>query len=237
MSLRFATILGLCVGALGAGGCSDSQLGLPCETIGEEVCEDTFLLRCNGTEWLKLADCDHTCVEGTGTLHTELAGDETWACEDSPHVVDRVLTIPDGATLTVTAGTEVRVVRGARIDTTPSSQLVATGVEGAEVLFTSDDNTQGGFGGLNQGGLNLFGGPDAASVLDFVIVERATNGIGVLGLSADNDAPDIQNSTFRDNEGWGILVRGCVGTVDIPDFEQANNRFYENGEGAVSTCQ
>ncbi len=222
---------------LTAGACGDSQLGLPCDTIGEEQCEEQVLIRCNGEEWYKVADCDHSCVDGPGTMHDALSGDETWACADSPHVVEAVLTVPDGATLTVETGAEVRIVRGSRIDTTPSSQLVAAGVEGAEVLFTSDDNTQGGFGGLNQGGLNLFAGPDAASVLDYVIIERAVHGLGVLGLDGSNQAPAITNSTFRDNEHWGILVRGCVGDVAVPDFAQGNNRFYENGDGPVSECQ
>lgn len=240
LSVPFAVVV-IVGGGVGLSACGGGLEGTPCEDIGAEACEETALFRCNGEEWLKQGDCSWQCLEGAApNVHTEVGAGEVWSCEDGPHVVSGVLTVPDGQTLTVAAGAEIRIERGGRIDTTASSAVVAEGTEGTPILVTSDDGTGGGFGAMNQGGLNLFARASAAdaSHLAHVIVERGLHGISVLGLSAENVAPVLEGCTFRDNEGWGVLVRGCQGEVSIPDYEGSfDNRFFENGEGAVSSCQ
>lgn len=217
--------------------------GLPCDTVGEEACETTALYVCDGNRFQKLADCHRQCVVRLPSEHSEeaLAGSQTWSCADGPHLVTRVLTLQDGAELTIEPGTEVRFAPGARIDTTPTSRLVAEGTAGAPILFTSDDETEGGWASLNQGGLNLFvrGEGDAPSVLRYALVERAVNGVGLLGLEDGKQPPVIENSQLRDNLTWGVIVKGCVGEPTVPalDGEETGNLFINNGEGAISDCQ
>lgn len=225
-----------------ASGCGPKTLeGLDCEVIGDEACEITALYVCDGQRFQKVADCHRQCVVRPATEHPEeaLAGDQTWTCAESPHLVTRVLTLAGGASLTIEPGTEVRFAPGARIDTTPESRVVAEGTQGAPILFTSDDETKGGWASLNQGGLNLFVRPEGEepSVLRHALVERAVNGVGLLGLEDGKSIPIIEDSQLRDNLTWGVVVRGCVGDPAIPDLEGSGNLFINNGEGAISGCQ
>lgn len=225
-------------------GCGPTVLeGSPCDAVGDEVCETTALYVCDGNRYQKVADCHRQCVVGPPTEHTEeaLAGQQTWTCADGPHLVTRVLALTDGATLTIEAGAEVRFANGARIDTSPQSRLVAEGTASAPILFTSDDETKGGWGSLNQGGLNLFvrAEGEEPSVLRHALVERAVNGVGLLSLEDGKQPPVIEDSQLRDNLTWGVIVKGCVGAPAIPDLEaeETGNLFINNGDGAISECQ
>jgi hypothetical protein len=232
--------------ALGAltlvGACGPTVLeGSPCETIGDQTCAALALHQCDGSQWVRVTDCHHECYIAAPTAHddTQLAGDVTWACEDGPHLVTQAMTISDGASLTIAPGTEVRFAPGARLDTTPSSQLVIDGLLAAPILLTSDDETVGGYGGGNLGGVNLYVRADDgdASSLTWALVERSINGVGLLGLEDGKELPTIENNTMRDNQNWGVLLRGCVGEPTPPDLEGAGNLFFNNGQGAISPCQ
>lgn len=235
-----ALVLFLLCGSTIGMGCDGSLVGQPCERdeLGMTTCEEEALLTCEGDrEWVLTSACDQSCTIGPGTSHSEISGDETWTCLSGPHRVDAVLTIPAGATLSIEQGTHIEVAVGSRIDTTPTSFVDAVGVDGAPIVFTSSSGTTAGYGSLNQGGLNVFASSSGSSRLDHVIIERAIHGLGVLGLATDIAGPSIQNTTLRDNEGWGILIRGCNGDVVIPDYTENQNRFFGNGEGEVSGCQ
>lgn len=234
-ALALAPLVALAFAACGSG----VGPGLPCEEIGLEACEEIARFRCDGEAWTLLGDCHYSCVDAPPVTHTSVAGNETWTCEEGPHVVSGVLAVPAGGSLTVEAGAQIRIQRGARVDSTPTSRVILDGTSGAPVLVTSDDETQGGYGSITQGGLNLFAtDPGAApSEVRSAIVERGVHGVAVLGLSTARSAPVITESTFRDHEAWGILVRGCEAGASVPDYEADENRFFANGEGAVSSCQ
>ncbi len=231
------------LGAALGGACGPKTLqGLACDTVGAEACEATSLYVCDGQAYQEVAACHRQCVVSLPTLHEEetLAGAQTWSCAEGPHLVTRVMSLSDGAELSIEAGAEVRFASGARIDTTASSRVVAEGTQTAPILFTSDDETKGGWGSLNQGGLNLFVRPagEAPSTLKHVLVERAVNGVGILSLEDGQSVPVIEDSQLRDNLTWGVIVRGCVGTPTLPDLEaeESGNLFINNGDGAISSC-
>jgi hypothetical protein len=225
-------------------GCGPQVLnGSSCseEGVGAEECELTALHVCDGRRWQKTSECHYRCVEGPPTAHTlaTLVVSETWTCAAGPHLVEQVTTLAPGVTLSVEAGAEVRFRPGTRIDTTPQSRVVAEGTAYAPILFTADDRVVGGWGSANQGGLNLFlrepGAP--RSVLRHALVERAVNGVGLLGVDDAKELPVLEDSHLRDNLSWGVVLRGCVGTPTPVTLEDAGNLFVGNGEGAISPCQ
>lgn len=216
--------------------------GSSCEEygVGAEACQLTAMYLCDGKRWQKTTECHHKCVVRVPTEHDEasIAASETWTCEDGPHLVKQVTTLAPGVTLTVEAGAEVRFAPGARLDTMRESRVVAEGDAYSPILFTSDNRERGGWGSANQGGLNLFlrEPGEEPSVLRYVLVERAVNGVGLLSLDDARELPVIENSQLRDNLNWGVLLKGCVGEPAVPDLEGADNLFIENGQGAISGC-
>jgi hypothetical protein len=240
----------VCVGVVagvlvcGISACGEkSKIGQPCTDVSDdeyEICEDLQLLRCDGRVYRVLAECHHQCVTGPGTAHAggELSADETWTCAEGPHHVNGVVSVADGATLTIEAGAEVRLLPSTSVNVAPAARVVVDAPAGSEVLFTSDNELAGGFGTGATGGLNLFASADVEpSVLRGLIVERGQHGVSIAGLSERADElPVVENCTFRDNVGYGILAR-CESTdVVLPDYTASGNSFFANGVGDVSSC-
>lgn len=217
-----------------------SLVGQPCDDAGKTTCEDLAGLRCDGTVWVQLNECANECVEKAKLPEQKHEGaiddDETWSCAAGPHVVKDTMTVAAGKTLTIEAGALVKIVAAARINTDLAGRIEAGGSEEAPILVTSDSGDASGFGGNDEGGLNVFavtsGDP---SVVKHTIIERGTHGLGVFGLAADATPPVVENNTLRDNTGYGIIL-GCNGDAPIPDFKADGNQFFENGDGDVSAC-
>ena len=218
-----------------------SVIGRSCETAGEELCEGTQRIRCDGTRYVELAPCSYQCVEAEGVQHEqgELTNDETWACADGPHIVNGNVTVAAGATLTIEAGTQLRLTPSSTLNVDPEGRIVVEATSGGPVLVTSDNGQQAGFAASGSGGINVFAVADGVepSILRHVIVERGRNGIGVFGLSATSTPPVIENCTLRDNLGLGIIVGCDEPDAPVPDFVAAGNQFFDNGGGEVGTCQ
>ncbi len=77
----------------------------------------------------------------TGTIDT----DEIWTPEGNPHIVSKTLTIagysPNGATLTIEPGVEVRFEQNAKIvvgDNNSPATLIAKGTETSRIVFTGN---------------------------------------------------------------------------------------------------
>lgn len=218
-----------------------SLIGQPCDTAGEELCEGTQRVRCDGTRYALLAPCFHECVEAEGVTHEqgELTADETWTCAEGPHVVNGNVTVGPGATLTIEPGAQLRLTPSSTLNVDPDGRIVVDATAGGPVLVTSDNGQQAGFAAAGSGGINVFAVAAGVepSILRHVIVERGRNGLGVFGLSATSVPPIVENCTLRDNEGLGIII-GCDETdAPVPDFVAAGNQFFDNGGGDVGTCQ
>jgi len=226
---------------VGSGCGPQSQVGRPCETAGEELCEGVARLRCDGARYALLAPCHHECVEGEGVRHEqgELTADETWTCEEGPHVVNGQVIVAAGAILTIDAGALLRLTPSSTLDVDPEGRLVIDATAGGPVLVTSDNGQQAGFASSRSGGINVFavGSGVEPSLLRHVIVERGHNGIGVFGLSASSTPPVLDNCTLRENQGLGILIGCDEPDAPVPDFAAAGNLFFNNGGGDVGSCQ
>lgn len=211
----------------------------PCDDLGDEVCEGPAPLRCDGRRWQKIGECAGSCLQAIQTEHDEqrVTGEVTWTCLESTHVVKQSITVTSGSTLTIEPGVVLRLDPASRITTEPGGRIVAEGTELVPILVTSNNETQGGFGGLAEGGINVYANRTGEpSIIREVIIERGIHGLGVFGLEPDVTPPVVENSTFRDNLNYGIIVRACSGGPTIPDFAAAGNQFFGNGEGEVSVC-
>jgi hypothetical protein len=220
---------------------SKSVLGLTCETAGEELCEGTARIRCDGTRYVELAPCSYQCVEADGVQHEqgELTANETWACADGPHIVNGNVTVGAGVTLTIEPGTQLRMTPSSTLNVVPDGRIVVDATAGGPVLVTSDNGQQAGFAASGSGGINVFAVAAGVepSILRHVIVERGRNGLGVFGLSTTSTPPVIENCTMRDNLGLGIIIGCDEPGAPVPDFVAAGNQFFDNGGGDVGTCQ
>jgi hypothetical protein len=220
---------------------SGSIIGEPCTDGGEEVCEGDVLIRCDGQVYVQLAPCANKCIEEKAAVshdNADVSANETWTCAEGPHVVETTMTVQSGATLTIEAGAIVRIKGGARINTVIDGRIEAKGTSAATILVTSESGEAAGFGGLAEGGLNVFAVADGEpSSIEHTIVERGLHGIGIFGLSSDRTPPVIENNTLRDNTNYGIVIDPC-GEADppMPDWAADGNQFFRNGDGDVSPC-
>lgn len=218
-----------------------SAVGGACDTAGEELCEGTERIRCDGTRYVVLAPCSYQCVDGDGVQHDqgELTANETWRCADGPHVVNGNVNVGVGVTLTIEAGTQLRLTPSSTLNVDPEGRLVVDATATAPVLVTSDNGQQAGFAGSGSGGINVFAVADGLepSILRHVIVERGRNGLGVFGLSTTSTPPVVEDCTLRDNLGLGIIIGCDEPDAPVPDFAAAGNQFFDNGGGDVGSCQ
>lgn len=218
---------------------SGSLIGEPCDNGGDTQCEGDVLIRCDGQVWIELAPCAYECIKDKEPVEHQgnIDADETWTCAEGPHLVKETMTVNNTATLTIEAGAMVRIVPAARINTQVAGRIESRGTSAARVLVTSDNGEASGFGGLAEGGLNVFAVESGEpSVIEFTNIERGTHGLGVFGLSSQATPPVIENNAFSDNTNYGILISCAEENPPIPDFEAAGNQFFENGAGDVSTC-
>lgn len=236
--LRVVPLLAVVVTCLATACPRSTLIGAPCETSGEEICEDLAKLRCDGRQYQLLATCHADCAPGPGVTHEQgdIEADETWLCADSPHLVRGVVTVAPGATLTIEPGAAVRLEPSSHVDVDVDARVVIDATPGGPVLFTSNNELAGGFATAATGGLNVFATSSVEpSVIRNLIVERGQNGLGVFGLSATATPPVVEASTFRDNSGFGILLSCDAVDSPVPDFAADGNLFFGNG-GDVATC-
>lgn len=239
MKLRVALAASSVATAL-LGACPPASLeGQPCAEAGEEQCEGDALLRCDGRFYLRLADCAVQCKgeEAQVTHSGTISADETWTCAEGPHLVSTgTLAINDGVTLTIEPGTQVRLDPAARISAGAGGRVDALGDVNAPILVTSNTGEIGGFGDGDEGGINVSAVQSGEpSRIEHTIVERGIHGVVLFGLAEDATPPIVENSTFRDNQRFGVVLLCNGDDVEVPDFT-ATNQFFGNEGGDVSGC-
>lgn len=234
-----------CVAACGP----RSQEGQPCTGPDDPdtLCEERVQLRCNSQIYVRQSDCSSECSEGVAEVahQGDITSSQTWACEAGIHVVTGLINVAAGTTLTVAPGALVKINEASRIDVDRAARFVVDAPDLQKVLVTSANGEAGGFGASSSGGINVFASEGEPSILRGLIVERGIHGIGVFGLSSTTATPVIENSTFRDNQNFGIKL-GCD-EIDFvpPDFsatcgdvaegQPCDNSFFGNGDD-VSAC-
>lgn len=214
-----------------------------------DVCFERSTMRCTNGFYVVLAECTASCPANLDPVVTheqlEVTGDETWTCLEGTHLVTGTVTVREGATLTLEPGARVRIDPSSHIDVEPGARIVIDALPFAPVIMTSNNGQSAGFGTSTSGGLNVFAAEvGEPSVLRNLIVERGIHGLGLFGLSTAARTPIVQNSTFRDNENFGVKVACAEEDFVIPDFEAAcsgddqpcGNNFFGNGRSPVSAC-
>jgi len=120
----------------------------------------------------------------------------TWS--DNVYVYSNI-TINNTATLTIEPGTTVRFADNKSLTVSGGATLDAVGIENNPIVLTSA-NSRVGPGDWN--GIRIVnGGSSSETILDYVEVKYATNGIYV-----DNTAIEITHSYIHHNENDGVLL-------------------------------
>ena len=248
--MRVAVVV-VAVSLVAVSGCGPQSLeGQPCTGADDPdvVCEERLQLRCNSQIYVRQSDCSSECTEGAPEVphQGDISASQTWACETGVHIVTGLINVAAGATLTVAPGAAIRVDPSSRIDVDPAGRFVVDAPDLQKVLVTSNNGEGGGFGASSSGGINVFASEGEPSIVRGLIIERGIHGLGVFGLSTTTATPVIQNSTFRDNQNFGIKVTCDELDFVVPDFTAAcadvadgapcGNAFFGNGLAEVSTC-
>lgn len=141
----------------------------------------------------------------------------TWSAAGSPYWLSG-LEIDGGASLTVSAGTTLRIAPSGSISVLAGGALTALGTLAAPIQFAARDAS-------NWGGLSTEVG--ATAQLDYVVVDRA----GANGSAISAGAPiGLTHSTISNSSSWGLKKSAS----DQTDYG-ANNAFLGNASGDVGT--
>ncbi|MCI5129615.1 MAG: hypothetical protein D3907_14270, partial [Candidatus Electrothrix sp. AUS3] len=164
------------------------------------------------------------------TTHSgTIVADETWTPAGNPHIITGTLTIaadpPNGATLVIQPGVEVRFEQGASIEVGANNApgtLIAEGTASSGILFTSNQTTKTKgwwkYIRFNQQAVN--------SRMSYCTVEYGgitySNAITYYGgnivIENDTDASvSLNNCTISNSVSDGIFFLGSSGLVHFSD--------------------
>jgi hypothetical protein len=171
-------------------------------------------------------DVDRIHVRAT---YTSITGDVSWADLDADYIVEDVIWVDAGGSLTIGSGTTLLFHQDAGIEV--EGALTAEGTATAPITFTGETELAGFWDGL------YFHNSDSVeNVLSHVTVSYgggydhayADPANIALGSSGYPVSATITDCTITDSEGWGIWV-SADGTVNA-DVETANT-FGSNASG------
>jgi hypothetical protein len=151
-----------------------------------------------------------------------LGANTTWTLANSPYTVCNTfsVTVPQGATLTIEPGVEVRFDSGAELYV--YGQLTATGSPTMPITFTGSTPTPGTWNGLQ-----FFGTVTQTnrSELSYVTIEYAGSGASGGAIYLDSSAITVKHSLIRNGAGSGVYG-WSNGSADISDTRFENNTGY-----------
>lgn len=176
-------------------------------------------------------------TEHSGTIST----DEVWYPADNPHVITGNLKIagdpPGGATLTITAGCEVKFNQGCYIETGDDSQIgkiIAQGTESQPILFTSNQVSKSA-GWWEAIYLNDADGGSSFTYCDFEYGGGSALYEGMLQWKS-GPSISITHCSFSNSAARAVYFRDSTasGTLDNCTFT-GNTGFAI--EGKLGNCQ
>lgn len=153
-----------------------------------------------------ILSCAAGLLAGTAGAQTYVGGDittdTTWVFQDSPYIVQDIIDVLDGATLTIEAGVTVIFGGHHEITTSESGNIVANGTPGNRVLFTSNAAAPAP---NDWGYLSISG---SASTFAYCTIEYASTGLYLYWGAAE-----VSHITVRHCER-GICCWGSSPTIE-----------------------
>jgi parallel beta-helix repeat protein len=152
-----------------------------------------------------------------------ITSDETWTLVGSPHIVDALLVVRDGATLTIEPGVEVRFNKDAinpkliiGSDGTPG-RLIARGTDTQKIIFTSNEISP-------QPGdwSDIYFSDTAAddSIIENAIIEYGRGGGAHGNIQIHSSNPTIRNCIIRKGLNDGIYMHDSTSEISGCRFEE-----------------
>lgn len=169
--------------------------------------------------------CSFTTLNAQTTVSGIISSNTNWTLANSPYQITADLTINAGVTLTIEPGVTIQFDSGTSMFV--NGGLVADGSSGNEIIFTSSSGTPAAG---DWGTVRLSNTSNVGSVIDHVIMEYGGAGAGGALLSYTTGAfsVDISNSEFRYSSLHGVDLR-----VSNPDI--TNSNFHNNGGYGIYT--
>lgn len=168
----------------------------------------------NGDPWIDVLDSD---VEDDGT----------WLALDAPYRINGLVDIENSATITVSAGAELRMGSEAGINVLGALDFMGT--SGSTILVTGEVAIEGYWEALVFNSV-------AGNAMDYVIVEYggAATSFGFSGntpanvLVRNGAAVAISNSTIRNSADIGVATEGTGAVIPADPTTAGDNTFSDN---------
>jgi hypothetical protein len=146
----------------------------------------------------------------------------TWTLASSPYTVCNTfsVTVPQGGSLTIEPGVEVRFDPGAELYV--YGQLTAAGAPTLPIKFTGSTLTPGSWNGLQFYGTTT---QTNRSELSYVTIEYAGSGASGGAIYLDSTAISVKHSLIRNGAGHGVYG-WSNGSANISDTRFENNTGY-----------
>lgn len=155
-------------------------------------------------------------------IHSDITTNTTWTKGASPYQVQAIVTVHSGVTLTIEPGVQILFADNTRLNV--NGTLVAQGLQGDEILFSTANHTPGAWQGVWIYGIS--GQHSVGNRLEYVTVEYAGGGIANgANLYASEADITIRHSIFRNGSDNGISTWNNV-AADVSDAEFTGNQAY-----------
>ncbi|MCP5099691.1 MAG: hypothetical protein GY943_29410 [Chloroflexi bacterium] len=125
----------------------------------------------------------------------DMTQDTTWTAAGSPYVITQPLSVAQGVTLTIESGVEVRGQDTMWIGLDGHLEAVGTAVN--PIIFTSDNNVVGGWGGI-------FVEDDGSALINHVVIEKGYTNLFIRG--GLGGTVQLQNSLLNQSGMHPITV-------------------------------
>jgi hypothetical protein len=155
-------------------------------------------------------------------INSDIKTNTTWVKSGSPYQVQSIVTVYPGVTLTIDPGVQILFANNTRLNV--NGTLVAEGLQGDEILFSTANHTPGVWQGVWIFGSS--GQHSTGNRLKYVTIEYAGGGItnGANLYASDTDIT-ISHSIFRNGSENGISTWNNV-AADVYDSQFTGNQEY-----------
>lgn len=166
-----------------------------------------------------------------------IAANTVWSAAGGPYVISGDMTIGNGATLTVEAGTSVYLASGAHLNVSAGGRLLAEGTPESPIRFTRPPGSSAAWGGIVINGAP--GSPEnriAHAHLEF----NGTTAIEVAGGTVLLDHLTFGNTDrqYLALDGASFVVSHCIFPTSTTPFELVHGTqgIKSGGHGIIRHC-